>query len=225
MPFTEHRGGGKASADVTSMQKRWDAEWQSCTGAGIPDLTSSENWPWVREYIRPPARVLEAGCGFARWVAFLDAQGYEAYGLDYSPVAVERSLAAWPKLRLTVGDLRRLPYEDGFFDGIVSFGAIEHDPDGPEAALAEMRRVLRSGGTMFCTVPCMNVLRRCGLMALQDWIVCNPTIRRLTGASRTWSFLNTSMGRPSTAGFWRRPVLKCCGCCRWRRSASVPKAR
>ena len=123
MPFTEHRGGGKASANVTSMQKRWDAEWQSCTGAGIPDLTSSENWPWVREYIRPPARVLEAGCGFARWVAFLNAQGYEAYGLDYSPVAVERSLAAWPKLRLTVGDLRRLPYEDGFFDGIVSFGA------------------------------------------------------------------------------------------------------
>ena len=51
-----------------------------------------------------------------------------------------------------------------------------------------MHRVLRSGGTMFCTVPCMNVLRRCGLMALQDWIVCNPTIRRLTGRKQDVEF-------------------------------------
>jgi ubiquinone/menaquinone biosynthesis C-methylase UbiE len=101
---------------------------------------------------------------------------------------VERSLAAWPDLRVTVGDLRHLPYEDAFFDGIVSFGAIEHDVNGPEAALAEMRRVLRSGAVAYCTVPCMNVLRRCGLMALKDWVVCNPTIRRLAGRKQDVEF-------------------------------------
>jgi len=166
---------------VDSMISRWDAEWSACSGGDVADLAGHENWPWVAKAIPAPGRVLEAGCGFARWVAFLDSQGYEAYGLDYSPVAIERSLAVWPQLRLSQGDFRSMPYEDGFFDGIVSFGAIEHDINGPDAALAEMYRVLRPGGTVYCTVPCMNFARRLGWMAVQDWLVRNPLIRRLAG--------------------------------------------
>ena len=143
-------------------------------------MTANENWPRIRQSI-PVGRVLEAGCGIARWVAFLDSVGYETYGLDYSVAAIEKSLARWPNLRLSQGDLRAMPYDDGFFDGIVSFGAIEHDIKGPQAALSEMYRVLRPGGVLYCTVPCMNWIRRAGFLSLQNWIVRNPSIRRLTG--------------------------------------------
>lgn len=182
MPFLEHRGGGKGGLDVASMVNRWDAEWAGSSRAvKVPDLTADDNWRWVQKAIPAPARVLEAGCGVAKWVAFLDAQGYETFGIDYSQIAVEKSLDIWPGLKVCRGDLRHLPYEDGFFDGIVSFGAIEHDVDGPEAALSEMHRVLRPGGTMYCTVPCVNYARRMGSLAIRDWLVCNPLIRRLAG--------------------------------------------
>ena len=180
--FVEHRGSGKTHISTETMESRWDAEWASSGGSSdVPDLGGRENWHWLSTVIVPPARVLEAGCGYAEWVAFLDGRGYEAHGIDYSSMAIKKSLASWPTLRLVQGDLRAMPYEDGFFDGIVSFGAIEHDINGPAEAIVEMKRVLRSGGTMYCTVPCMNYWRRSGWMAVQDYIVCNRMIRRLTG--------------------------------------------
>jgi ubiquinone/menaquinone biosynthesis C-methylase UbiE len=190
MPFAEHRGGGKQAASVATMESRWDAAWSGCANQvqPIPDLTQHETWRWIQEIASPPARVLEAGCGFAKWVAFLDSRGYETYGLDYSQTAIDRSLAAWPDLRLTRGDLRTMPYEDNYFDAIISLGAIEHDINGPEAALADMFRVLRPGGMMYCTVPCINWVRRMGWLAIHDWMVCNPTIRRMTGRKQDVTF-------------------------------------
>jgi len=164
------------------MEQRWDCEWaitkrEQC----VSRLAWDKNWPWISAYIRRPGPILEAGCGLAKWVRFLQNQGYEVWGLDYSSEAIVRSKMLWPDLMLLKGDMRALPFEDNFFDGIVSFGAIEHDINGPDAALREMYRVLRPNGILYCTVPCMNYVRRLGLMALQDWVVRNGIIRKLTG--------------------------------------------
>jgi SAM-dependent methyltransferase len=171
------------------MSDAWDREWAGKTGATAMCATNP-NWGIIRRHLRPPARVLEAGCGLGQWVKFLHDEGFEAHGIDLSPLGIEKSRRMWPELenRLRVGDLRSLPYADGFFDAIVSFGAVEHNEEGVEGPLREMLRVLKPGGLLYCTVPCMNRLRRLGLMALKDWIVCNPTIRRLTGRSREVAF-------------------------------------
>ncbi|MDD4004281.1 MAG: methyltransferase domain-containing protein [Elusimicrobiaceae bacterium] len=180
-PFVEHRGGGKTSLKFESMASRWDSEWASSQNHSLEKLAENISWSYIKKYIDTNGRILEAGCGLAKWVAFLEQNGYEAYGLDYSSVAIENSLKIWPQLRLTHGDLRTTPYESNFFSGIVSFGAIEHDINGPEKMLVELYRILKSGGIMFCTVPCMNYFRRTGWMAAKDWLVCNPFIRRLFG--------------------------------------------
>ena len=39
---------------------------------------------------------------------------------------------------------------------------VEHDPAGPDAILAEARRVLAPGGTLVISVPYVNGLRRLG---------------------------------------------------------------
>lgn len=189
MPFTEYRGSGKSDHDITRMPVVWDKEWSGIVKA--PRISeSSEHWPHIRQLMKPGGRLLEAGCGLAKWVQFLDDHGFDAYGLDFSPVAIERSFQFWPGLkdRLFQGDLRKTPFEAGFFDGIVSFGAIEHDPDGPDKALKEMLRILAPGGVMYCTVPCYNLLRRSGEMALLQWLVTNRTIRRMTGRKPDVSF-------------------------------------
>ena len=188
MPVAEYRGGGRRGANVQSMESRWDSEWICLQRLeDISGLASNESWDSIRRNI-PPGRVLEAGCGLAKWVAFLDSIGYEAYGLDYSDVAIQQSLAIWPNLRLLRGDLRKMPFDDSFFDGIISFGAIEHDIKGPQAALADMYRVLRSGGFLYCTVPCMNWIRRAGYLSLQNWCVCNRVIRWLAGRRQDVAF-------------------------------------
>jgi SAM-dependent methyltransferase len=161
------------------MPEIWDAEWTAADIAPVDE--GSEHWTRIRLHLPNNAAVLEAGCGVAKWVAFLSSKGHRAIGVDYSPVAIDRSRQVWPHIELARADLRRMPFEDDVFDLVLSLGAVEHDEAGPEAALREMLRVLQPGGILYCTVPCMNSVRRWGYMRLQDWLVTNKVVRRLFG--------------------------------------------
>ena len=62
------------------------------------------------------------------------------------------------------GDALRLPFEDGTFDRIVVSEVLEHVPDDA-GAIAEIRRVLRPGGTLAATVPRWFPERVCWLLS------------------------------------------------------------
>jgi ubiquinone/menaquinone biosynthesis C-methylase UbiE len=98
--------------------------------------------------IEPEARVLDAGCGAGRDMAWMEAQGARVTGVDLS---VGMLAQARRRLRgeLLQGDLRRLPFPDGAFAGVWCMAALLHLPkaDAP-AALAEMRRVLAPRGVL-----------------------------------------------------------------------------
>jgi SAM-dependent methyltransferase len=183
MVFIEHRGSGRVpGSDVSKMESRWDSAWKQIDINKLQaELHENENWSVIKKYIAVPGPILEAGCGLAKWVKFFQDQGFDSYGMDFSKSAIETSLKRWPDLKLVCGDLRKMDFGDGFFKGIVSLGAIEHDEDGPEKILREFSRVLASDGILYCTVPCFNYTKRMGVLAIQDGIVCNKTIRKLTG--------------------------------------------
>jgi ubiquinone/menaquinone biosynthesis C-methylase UbiE len=100
---------------------------------------------------RPGERVLDVGSGPGFLVASLaDAVGAggAVRGVDRSaPMnAVARDLlGSRPWARIDDGDAVELPYPDGAFDAAVSTQVYEYVADIPRA-LAELRRVLRSGG-------------------------------------------------------------------------------
>ena len=54
--------------------------------------------------------------------------------------------------KLSVGDVRTLPYPDDTFDVVVAIEVLEHIPD-PETGLLEARRVLKPGGYAITALP------------------------------------------------------------------------
>ena len=93
-----------------------------------------------------PARVLEVGGGPGELAARIATDlGCEVVMVDVSPRMVELALARGVDAQ--VGDVQRLPFEDGRFDCAVAAWMLFHVPD-MDAGLAELARVLRPGGRL-----------------------------------------------------------------------------
>jgi SAM-dependent methyltransferase len=99
--------------------------------------------------------VLDAGCGLGYGLEIIAAAGAKSVtGVDLDPEAVAEAEKRFGKHAAAVeqGDLRELPFEDASFDLAICFEAIEH-VEGPEKALAELRRVLRPDGVLIVSSP------------------------------------------------------------------------
>jgi ubiquinone/menaquinone biosynthesis C-methylase UbiE len=88
-------------------------------------------------------RIIDAGCGTGRSMAYLAACGARVFGVDFC----DRMLAlatAKPGLnsRCVVADISRLPMRDDYFDLALSSFTLSYAPD-LSAALAELARVAR----------------------------------------------------------------------------------
>jgi len=99
--------------------------------------------------------VLDLGCGSGYAARAMQAAGGagRAYGLDGSPEMVSnaRTYTDDPRVGFLAGDFEHLPFETDSVDHVFSMEAFYYASD-PMAALEEIRRVLRSGGTFYCAV-------------------------------------------------------------------------
>lgn len=104
--------------------------------------------------------ILDGGCSVGAIVTGLQADGYDAVGIDWSSQIVERAKSIAPDLNIHVGDVLNVPYPDGHFGGYVSLGIVEHFLEGPDRALAEANRVLSTGGCLILSVPYFSRVRQ-----------------------------------------------------------------
>ena len=111
------------------------------------DDTGRTPYGWLAEVVPPGSRVLDLACGSAPTGALVRAASY--LGLDLS--RDELRLGAARGLRVARADATRLPVADDAVDVVVCSMALQLLPLEP--ALAEVRRVLRPGGTFAATVP------------------------------------------------------------------------
>jgi|WetSurMetagenome_2_1015567.scaffolds.fasta_scaffold293799_2 SAM-dependent methyltransferase len=142
----------------------WDNTWSSY---GTEKLLNFREDPFtifiikkVEKYLNAGSRVLEGGCGCGDKVYALHSTGYDAYGIDYAKETIMKIKETVPDLKITHGDLRRLNFEDSFFDGYLSLGVIEHYYYGYGDIVKEIYRVLKRGGILFMTVPTMSLIRK-----------------------------------------------------------------
>lgn len=115
---------------------------------------------YTRKYLPEGTRVLEGGCGQCEKLYTLANNNYQAYGIDFAQKTVREIKKIMPSLRLIIGDVRSLSFEDMSFDGYWSLGVIEHFYDGYDKIACEMNRVLKTGGYLFLTFPQMSYLRK-----------------------------------------------------------------
>jgi SAM-dependent methyltransferase len=112
-----------------------------------------------RHEISPPARILDAGCGWGVTLEALEERGSRTSGLDVSRQALER--LDGPDRQLIEADLTSpldpLAIAHAPFDAVLALDVIEH-LDNDEAALASLGRLVRPGGLMIVTVPAMPEL-------------------------------------------------------------------
>ena len=149
-----------------------------------------------RHLPEPGARVLEAGCGLGQYVVLLREAGYRAIGADWTPEPL-RVCRSWrPGTPLTVTDLRRLAFGAETFAAYVSLGVVEHDPDGPDAILGEVHRVLAPRGVLILSVPFVNAARRCATW----WVRRRNARLRAAGAE----FYQHVYSRPEARAFIER---------------------
>jgi len=101
---------------------------------------------------------LEVGCGCGVGVEIIldrfGAERVDAFDLDPRMVArAQRRLhRRQNRVRLWQGDITSIEAEDGTYDAVFDFGIIHHVPDWRNA-IAEVSRVLRSGGRFYAEEP------------------------------------------------------------------------
>ena len=114
--------------------------------------------------VGPGDRVLDVGCGGGRHAFEFYRRGAHVWALDQNEddlVSVEQMFRAMalegeapPGATATAikGDALHLPFDDNTFDVVLAAEILEHIPSD-EAAMAELVRVVRPGGTVAVTVP------------------------------------------------------------------------
>ncbi len=121
---------------------------------------SDEGTPIIQRHFKPGEHLLEAGCGSGRWVRYFQDRGYRVTGLEINDKAVAMTKRVWPDLNVICGDCESSPFPDNYFDGVLSFGVVEHWTEGPQKPLADIYRILKPGAKAFISVPCQNTVRR-----------------------------------------------------------------
>jgi len=101
-----------------------------------------------------PTSVVDIGCGTGPLVAEFVRRGVKATGVDSSPGALDVARQRAPNATFHLGSVASLPITDGTMDSATLIETVEHlDDETMFAALAEVKRVLRTGGMLLVTTP------------------------------------------------------------------------
>jgi SAM-dependent methyltransferase len=144
LAMTERLGaGGFATPTRTQDGYRVWAPVYDSPGNQLIDIEQPVVWDLLDGL--PVGVALDAACGTGRHAARLRELGHTVIGVDSSPEMLAVAQARVPEVDFRLGELDRLPLDDGSVDTIVCALALTHVPD-LTGVFHELVRVLRPGG-------------------------------------------------------------------------------
>lgn len=136
----------KAYANPGLMGTHLDAEYSRVTKTTLLDMCLTGHPHWL----------LDVGTGDGDLWQFAPEQ-WQWVAIDISQIGVRRTVDRFHKVLGAAGLAEGLPYPDDHFGAVVAADTIEH-VFNIEASLAEIRRVLVTGGSFALSVPTPNSL-------------------------------------------------------------------
>lgn len=97
-------------------------------------------------------RWLDVGCSAGFVLAAAEAAGFEAFGVELEPAAVEFAREHLGVTNIACGTLEAQAYPARFFDVISMYDVIEHVPD-LNRTVAELARIVKPGGLIEIRTP------------------------------------------------------------------------
>lgn len=103
------------------------------------------------DFLKPGMKVLDVACGDGTDLLYYRNLGVEVYGIDASAEMIKLAHSKVSDIPLVVGTFENMPYEDSYFDAVLSKYALMTSAD-MEPAFKEIHRILKPGGTMLYLV-------------------------------------------------------------------------
>lgn len=103
---------------------------------------------------RVNTKILEVGCGPGANIWYISREGFDTYGIDGSPTAINTAKKRLKnenlKASLIVGDIIKLPYSDNFVDSVIDNECIySNNLNDADVILQEVKRVMKKDGLFF----------------------------------------------------------------------------
>ena len=126
--------------------------WQAVPSDAVPERFASRR-AFLLAHVQPGMRVLDLGAGDGAFAAELASAGCSVVAVDVAEEALRRARSRVPGLDARfVREGDPLPLDEDSVDVVWAGEMLEHAAD-VVGVLAELRRVLRWGGTLLATTP------------------------------------------------------------------------
>lgn len=131
--------------ETIKVYDKFANEWSKCQ----VDVSQVEYI--FKEFIPllPGKNILDVGCGPGREAKYFISKGFEYTGLELSKEILELAKKIEPKAKYVFGDMRKMPFLENQFDGILCLTSIIHIPKNEvNLVLKEFNRVLKPNGAI-----------------------------------------------------------------------------
>lgn len=123
-------------------------------------------------------RILDLGCGDGRHLVRFAKSGFEMFGLDSAPTAIELAekwlMREGVYAEFACADMSTIPWHNGFFDAVICIQTINHHRlEAIRRTISEIHRVLRPDGWFFVTAQ-TNRPKPSDLAKKGEWVELEP---------------------------------------------------
>ena len=160
-----------------NVKDYWTSRWDDIPSDQPMDNNQVYPLKYSEQMIKEKqGKILEAGCGAGRILRYYHNQEMDIVGIDFIEVAIEKLKKVDPTLKVEVGDITGLRFDDESFKYILAFGLYHNLEHGLDKSIEETFRVLEYGGSVCASFRADNIQTK-----LTDWLAERRAIQNRAG--------------------------------------------